>query len=508
MPYAIVDTNQTSCYGETLAMGCVEPAVPFGGQDAQYLGYQPGYTDNSDGTVSDAVTGLMWIKSPDMDGDGVIDASDKLTWSEIQAYPETLNAQGFAGYSDWRLPTIKELYSLILFSGTDPSSGDESNLIPFIDTDYFDFAYGDASAGERTIDSQYASSNIYVGPTTVEDLLFGVNFADGRIKGYGLTMNNQEKTFLLILVRGNTSYGVNDYVDNGDGTVSDRATGLMWAQDDSGEGMIWEDALAYAQQMNAVEHLGYSDWRVPNIKELQSIIDYTRSPESSDSPALDPVFNATSFINELGEEDWPFVWSSTTHVGSNGSAAAASYVAFGKALGYMNGNWIDVHGAGAQRSDPKNGDPADYPTGFGPQGDAIRIFNYVRLVRGGATSDDSVLAPQTCGNGECDAGETLAICPEDCQSPSVCGDSVCAADETTVTCPADCTVEGPVSCETQADCDAPGGCPDELTEGCTCSDTPDGSKLCVPNCNTAEDCPPGPGGATMTCNPEGLCVPQ
>jgi hypothetical protein len=45
---------------------------------------------------------------------------------------------------------------------------------------------------------------------------------------------------------------------------------------------------------------------------------------------------------------------------------------------------LDVHGAGAQRSDPKAGDPADYPYGRGPQGDVIRINNYVRCVRGGA----------------------------------------------------------------------------------------------------------------------------
>jgi hypothetical protein len=51
-------------------------------------------------------------------------------------------------------------------------------------------------------------------------------------------------------------------------------------------------------------------------------------------------------------------------------------------MGYMNGHWIDVDGAGAQRSDPKVGNPADYPQGHGPQGDAIRISNYARLVRG------------------------------------------------------------------------------------------------------------------------------
>ena len=47
----------------------------------------------------------------------------------------------------------------------------------------------------------------------------------------------------------------------------------------------------------------------------------------------------------------------------------------------MDDAWVDVHGAGAQCSDPKSGDPADYSTGNDPQGDAIRICNYVRLVR-------------------------------------------------------------------------------------------------------------------------------
>jgi hypothetical protein len=66
----------------------------------------------------------------------------------------------------------------------------------------------------------------------------------------------------------------------------------------------------------------------------------------------------------------------------------AVYVSFGEALGWMemppnSGNFqlLDVHGAGAQRSDPKSGDPGDWPYGHGPQGDVIRIYNYVRLVR-------------------------------------------------------------------------------------------------------------------------------
>ena len=54
---------------------------------------------------------------------------------------------------------------------------------------------------------------------------------------------------------------------------------------------------------------------------------------------------------------------------------------YGRGLRYLDGEWRDVHGAGARHNDPKTGDPADYPTGFGPQGDAIRIYNYVRAVR-------------------------------------------------------------------------------------------------------------------------------
>jgi hypothetical protein len=172
------------------------------------------------------------------------------------------------------------------------------------------------------------------------------------------------------------------FMDNGDGTITDSATGLMWARDNSGEGLDWEDALAWVEAKNADTYLGYGDWRLPNAKELQSIVDYTRSPGTIGSAAIDPLFNATSITNEAGQVDYPFYWSGTTH--ANWSADAGNfgaYVAFGRAMGFMNDVWVDVHGAGAQRSDPKMGDPDDCPLGHGPQGDAIRIYNYVRPVR-------------------------------------------------------------------------------------------------------------------------------
>ena len=218
------------------------------------------------------------------------------------------------------------------------------------------------------------------------DKLFDVNFADGRIKGYDLSMpGGAEKTFYVICVRGNPGYGKNQFVDNGDQTISDQATGLTWAKADSGAAMNWQEALFWAQQQNAADYLGRNDWRLPNAKELQSILDYSRSPDTTHSAAIDAVFTSTRIKNESGQDDNAFYWTSTTHATSNGSGGNAVYLSFGRALGYMNGAWVDVHGAGAQRSDPKSGDPSQYPTGHGPQGDAIRIFNYVRLVRGGVT---------------------------------------------------------------------------------------------------------------------------
>jgi PKD repeat protein len=389
--YVVVDTGQTRCYNNTTTITAPAPGQPFYGQDAQCLGAQPSFTLSSDGlTVYDRNTGLTWQRSPESTGDGIINASDKFTWANAQLRPAALNAAHFGGFSDWRLPTIKELYSLIDFRGTDPSglSGtDTSGLTPFIDTNYFQFAYGDTSAGERIIDSQYASSTLYVS-TVAGASLFGVNFADGRIKGYGLAApGGGDKTFFVQCVRGNPSYGLNFFVDNGDQTIGDQATGLMWTKADSGAGMNWSNALAWVQAKNATQYLGHNDWRLPNAKELQSILDYTRSPDTTASAAIDPIFSCTQITNEDYQADYPWYWSGTTHAQYNGSGASGAYVCFGRGMGYMNSSWVDVHGAGCQRSDPKgslsgytqrdNG----YYNSIAPQGDAVRCSNYVRLVR-------------------------------------------------------------------------------------------------------------------------------
>ena len=388
--YAIVDTGQVRCYDDTREVTYPKPGEPFSGQDAQYEGNQPAYRDNRDGTVTDLVTGLMWQKGP----------APKMTYQEAVA---GASACRVGGHDDWRLPTIKELYSLILFSGTDPDpqSAATSSLRPFIDADHFAFEYGDASKGERIIDSQYATSTKYVSTTMHgNETMFGVNFADGRIKGYPVShparQRGRTKTYCVLYVRGNAEYGKNQFRDNGDGTITDDATGLTWTKEDSGhfkagtnrDGKLnWQQALQWAE---GLDYAGRSDWRLPNVKELQSIVDYTRSPDTSRSPALDPIFSTTPIRNGLDQKDYAFYWSGTTHVGQHGGQSAA-YVAFGRSQGWMRNfqgqyDLLDVHGAGSQRSDPKAGDPSQFPRGRGPQGDVISIYNLVRPVRDGSVT--------------------------------------------------------------------------------------------------------------------------
>lgn len=390
LTYPIVDTGQVTCFGSGPAIAPPAAGARFYGQDAQYAGAVPTYRFEGDGsagagtdgvgTVHDLVTGLIWTREP-LEG---------LTFESAPAAAERCRIGGF---DDWRVPTIKELYSLIQFTGVDPdpNAEDAAGLTPFIDTAAFSgFRYGDPALGERIIDAQYLSSTRYVHTTMRgSETVFGVNFADGRIKGYPTASRRGATRFFALFVRGNPNYGINAFVAGDDDTetdtVTDTATGLTWMQTDSERGLDWADALAYAE---GLELGGHDDWRLPTAKELQSIVDYTRSPDTTNSAAIDPVFAATAITNEGGARDFGQYWTSTSHRREQG-ADSAVYLCFGRALGFMaergsrSVDLLDVHGAGAQRSDPKDGDASRFPEGRGPQGDVIRIENLVRCVRGG-----------------------------------------------------------------------------------------------------------------------------
>jgi hypothetical protein len=360
-----VDTGVDQYYSDSAIISRPSPGMPYYGQDANYRGNQPSYTDNGDGTVTDNITGLMWQQ----------DMGEKITFSgAVQA----ADSMTLAGYDDWLVPGIKELYSLILFTGRVRG---QTAISFFIDTDYFEQPLGDTSRGEREIDAQTWSVTEYVGRTMRNDeTVFGVNFIDGRIKGYPKydPRSGAERKMYFRMVRGNPAYGVNNFTENWDGTITDESTGLMWQQNDSGKGLDWEEALEYAETL---EYGGYDDWRLPNAKELQSIVDYSRSPQTSRSAAIDPVFNVSKITDPDGNLQFPYFWTSTTHLDGNNPYDSAAYIAFGEGQGKMRGMLMDVHGAGCQRSDPKSGNPDDYPDYFGPQEDVRYVFNFVRCVR-------------------------------------------------------------------------------------------------------------------------------
>ncbi len=386
--YNLVGTNQSQCYDSATG---AETVCSGAGYDADYSGNPPDYTLSDDGTlVYDNVTGLIWTRSPDIDDSGSVDASDKRTQPNAVSYCAGLSDGGYS----WRLPSIKELYSLIDFSGTDPSgySGTDTSLLsPFLDDAIFEPGFGDTSAGERIIDAQYATTSLYVSPNGTiggAATMFGVNFIDGRIKGYPYAYPvSNPKTFYVHCVTGNSAYGFNEFIDNGDATISDSTTGLMWETDDY-HSTDFEDAIAHCEASTTG---GWTDWRLPDVKELQSIVDYDRAPDYSGSAAINPLFNATAFTNERGETDWGYYWASTTHATFTGLGDSATYIAFGRALGYFNSALIDVHGAGAQRSNHKSNisvqsdGVADVGFGsfyyHGPQGDLLRLDNMVRCVR-------------------------------------------------------------------------------------------------------------------------------
>jgi hypothetical protein len=363
--YPIVDTGVHQFYSNNALIAAPVEGGAFIGQDACYQGNEPSYTDNGDGTITDNVTGLMWQKN----------MGDRISYNNARVKADTLT---LAGYADWRMPTIKELYSLIHFMGQ--ASG-ENVITPFIDTDYFVQPPG----SPRPIDAQTWSLTKYLSLTMNGDsTVFGVNFLDGRIKGYpqyqpGTNNSVPNVNLFARMVRGNPTYGINDFTDNGDGTITDHATGLMWQQADDGLARDWQGSLAYAEGLTLAD---YNDWRLPNAKELQSIVDYTRCPDITQSAAIDPLFYTTMINDPNGNPgQYPYFWTGTSHLDGPNPYTMGVYIAFGEAQGRMNNVLMDVHGAGAQRSDTKTGNPADYPQYVGPQGDVRYVFNYSRCVR-------------------------------------------------------------------------------------------------------------------------------
>jgi len=185
------DTGQDKCYNNSSEITCPSEGEDFYGQDAQYQGPQRSYTklkangvalpDSAtiaDGWIMtrDNVTGLIWeiktSKDDTKDYSNPHDADNTYTWcdtnsdtngghqgtcgdgTDTEDFINALNSTNFGGYNDWRLPTIKELSTLV--NSNIPHPG------PTIDTTYF----------PNTVSSGYWSSTTYVSYTLIAWLVY------------------------------------------------------------------------------------------------------------------------------------------------------------------------------------------------------------------------------------------------------------------------------------------------------------------------------------------------
>jgi hypothetical protein len=159
------------------------------------------------------------------------------------------------------------------------------------------------------------------------------------------------------------------YIDNGDGTVTDNGTGLMWQQVTAPDNYTWEQALAYCDNLSLA---GHTDWRLPTAKELVSIVDTTQ---------FNPSINTTYFSSRLAS----YYWSSTTDTYSI-NTIYAWFVYFG--TGYL-----------------AYGDKTDYA--------------YVRAVRAGQSGSfaDLILWPvPDTGQSQCYDNNAAIACPSSDQA--------------------------------------------------------------------------------------------
>lgn len=246
------DTGQNTSYTNTF------------GEDADYNIYTPFYLLNGNGTVTDTVTSLMWQQT-----DG-----GEMTIESAQLYCDTLT---LGSYTDWRLPNCHELFNIL--------NHDRAN--PAIDTNYF----------TKTLAEYWWSSERQVNDSNKVWVTNKGGGIGNHLKTETMSAGGQ-KRFHVRAVRDVTSPALllNHFMDNGNGTTTDLLTDLTWQQIPYSDSITWEQALTLADTLTFA---GYSDWRLPNIKELQSI---------NDESLINPSINQT-FFNGVNVNHY---WSSTS----------------------------------------------------------------------------------------------------------------------------------------------------------------------------------------------------
>ncbi len=282
----VPDTGQTTSHTATF------------GEDSDYTINPPSYTDNGDYTISDNVTGLMWQKCSVGQANDASCSGTATThnWYEATGTTDaTYNAGGatnvcgslsLAGNSDWRLP---KPFELMLIADNETSS-------PSINSTYF----------PSTVSSYYWAATTHANSTsTAWDVSLDIGFVSNGT-------DNKSSSFYVRCVRG-TENG-QGFTDNGDGTVTDNVTTMMWQKCSNGQNATdcsgtattsrWESAITYCEGLSLA---GNVDWRLPNKNELASIVDYS---------VYGPAISGTYFPSTVSSH----YWSATTYASNTSSA--------------------------------------------------------------------------------------------------------------------------------------------------------------------------------------------
>ena len=182
-----------------------------------------------------------------------------MTWERAVTNAASITNGGF---TDWRLPTPTELFSML-----------NHNNNPAVDLTYFPTNSAGAAAYWWTSD------------------FYGANYTNVWCANLGGGLGPKPKTETISAggglryharyVRGGKPSNGHNYLNNGDGTITDLDTGLMWQQVPSAT-TNWNGALTNAENLSLG---GYTDWRLPNIKELQSLTDYTLATATTSASA-------------------------------------------------------------------------------------------------------------------------------------------------------------------------------------------------------------------------------
>ena len=266
----LLETDQTECYDESgrlvLCAGSGQDAEsnPIGeGQSARF--------DVRDDAVADRVTGLVWNQNASP-------ATFPMSWAEAFEYIGRLNRSGYHGIGNWRLPRRRELFSLISHQQINPALPDGH---PF--TDVFSGYYWTSSVCRRLTDQAWC---IHLGGGRIYR---GMKHGAYMVWPVSGPQQNEEPLSNRFRVESVT--------------VRDRLTGRMWLRsfDKLERPLKWEKALATIDALNTQKAGGYADWRLPNIRELESLVDLKRH-----SPAL----AADHLFAHIAEG----YWSSTTSV--------------------------------------------------------------------------------------------------------------------------------------------------------------------------------------------------